>query len=370
MQVDVQVDVISERRAARRAALVVCAIFAVIAANVYAETDAQTAAVSDSPVTVFGFGEFGYLSNDDVDPNGFVIGQAVGHLSASLAERISLFSEATVSARDKEYKIELERLFVRYDHSDAAKFSIGRFHTPLGYWNAAYHHGAWLQTAAARPFVIKFGSQVIPIHFVGLVFEGNVPSGDWSIGYAAGVGNGRSDPISRAGDAGDINSRRAWFAGVRASSFGGIRIGATVYSDVASPEAGPEVDETIISGYAVYDKGPIEIIGEYHHLDHESRTGPEQDTSNGYYLQFGYRFPSRYPLTPYARYEEVDVGDDDPLLQGRGLDQNAKVIGLRYDLAATVALTGEFRREEFADSGDAENVFFIQLSFVVGGGTH
>jgi hypothetical protein len=58
---------------------------------------------------------------------------------------------------------------VRYDFSDQFKISAGRFHTPIGYWNTAFHHGSWLQTSVARPEMIKFGSRFIPTHFVGLI---------------------------------------------------------------------------------------------------------------------------------------------------------------------------------------------------------
>jgi len=37
-------------------------------------------------------------------------------------------------------------LLIRYDYNDFFKLSFGRYHTPINYWNTAFHHGLWLQT--------------------------------------------------------------------------------------------------------------------------------------------------------------------------------------------------------------------------------
>lgn len=331
-------------------------------------TAAQTLDLGEREVNLFGFGDFNYVE-DEGDDGGFVIGQLVGHLSAGLGERFNLFSEISATARDDEYNLEVERLFVRYEHSDLLKASVGRFHTPLGYWNTAYHHGTWLHTSVRRPDVIKFGSRVIPVHFVGLMAEGRLHFEDWGFKYQAGFGNGRHENIARAGDAGDVNSERAWLLAASAQSYAlHVKFGVSVYSDKVSPDFLTEdVDEIITSAYFVFDSERIEAILEYHHLDHELDNGPGNDTSRGYYAQVGYRVPTTARLTPYARVEQVDIGNEDPLLGGLGIDYDATVIGVRYDVASTVALKGEYRREEFADNGKQDNNFQIQLSFTVGG---
>jgi len=331
-------------------------------------TAAQTLNLADREISLLGFGDLNYLE-DEGDPGGFVMGQVVGMVSASMADRFDFFSEITATARDDEYKLEVERLFVRYEYSDLFKAAVGRFHTPLGYWNTAYHHGTWLQTSVKRPDAIKFGSRVIPIHFVGAMAEGRVPVDDWSFKYQVGVGNGRHENIARAGDAGDINSDRAWLISVSGSSIAlPVKFGASIYGDrVSANFLTEDVDEIIVSAYFVWDGDRIEAIAEYHHLDHQLEKGPGEDTSFGYYAQVGYRLPIQTPLTPYARLEKVDIGNEDPLLDGLGLDYEAIVLGVRYDVAPTVALKGEYRREEFDDNGKQDNNFQIQLSFVVGG---
>lgn len=329
---------------------------------------AQTINLQDHEINLLGFGDLDYVQEQG-DPGGFYIGQFVGHLSAGLSERFSLFSEVSATASDDGYNLEVERLFVRYDHSDLLKVSVGRFHTPLGFWNTAYHHGAWLQTSTKRPQIIKFGSEIIPIHYVGLITEGWVPVRDWNVKYQVGIGNGRYANIARAGDAGDINSNRAWLVSLSAKSLSlPIRVGASIYGDRVSPSFTTDVDETILSGYLVWMGDRIQGIAEFHHLHHESDTGPEHDTSEGFYVQASYRLPIVERVTPYARIEDTDIGPNDPLLSGLGLDYHASVLGVRYDVAPNVALKGEYRREEFADDGKQDNNYQLQIAFTVGGG--
>jgi len=63
---------------------------------------------------------------------------------------------------------DLERLQRRYTFGEAGH-RLGRpLHTPLGYWNTAFHHGQQLQTSVLRPQMIDFEDHggVIPAHTV------------------------------------------------------------------------------------------------------------------------------------------------------------------------------------------------------------
>ena len=86
---------------------------------------------------------------------------------------------------------EVERLVVRYDANDRFKVSFGRYHTPINYWNTAFHHGQWLQTTISRPEMTQFGGSFIPVHFIGTLVEGEVPAGGLNLNYNGGIGNGR-----------------------------------------------------------------------------------------------------------------------------------------------------------------------------------
>ena len=156
-------------------------------------------APDDPRIRALGFGDFNYLVTEldrSDQKEGFRMGQMVGHVIADLDERFTFFGEVSLTAKDDEYSIEVERANVRFDFADEFKISAGRFHTPVGYWNTAFHHGSWLQTSVARPEMIKFGSRFIPTHFVGLIAEGGLPTSPLGLGYSVGIGNGRASKSS------------------------------------------------------------------------------------------------------------------------------------------------------------------------------
>src|SRR5438046_5863315 len=157
-----------------------------------------------------GFGDVDFSATDQPGAtSGFNLGQLDLHMSSPLSRKVSYFGEMTFNAQPTGYTVEVERSIIRYDYNDYFKISFGRYHTPIGYWNTAFHHGAWLQTTISRPDMVRIGGTFIPVHFVGVLAEGNIPSGGAGLSYNAGVGNGRGAIISRPGDGGDNNNNRA-----------------------------------------------------------------------------------------------------------------------------------------------------------------
>lgn len=317
---------------------------------------------------IMGFGDISYISRDGNNNDGFVIGQAVAHLSAYLGGSLGIFSEISATGRDSEYSMEVERLIVKYDFSDQLKVSAGRYHTPIGYWNSAFHHGSWLQTTTSRPEMVKFGSKLLPIHFVGLLAEGSLPGNQVGLSYKVGLGNGRHANIGRAGDAGDINGDKAWIAQVQIAPQGshGLAAGIGYYSDEVTPGDRPPIKEGTISAFAAWTRESPEIIIEYMLSDHESLL---DSTNSGdvsaWYAQFAYRLKGDRSLwKPYARLEDTDVDSTDPLLFDQALDYDARILGVRWDFNPHAALKFEYRNEEF-DNGGREDNFRVQLSFVL-----
>lgn len=317
---------------------------------------------------VMGFADVNYISADGEDSDGFAIGQAVAHLSAYLGDSLSAFGEFSATARDSEYVFEVERLIVKYDFSDAFSVSAGRYHTPIGYWNSAFHHGAWLQTPTSRPEVMKFGSQIVPIHFVGVLLEGSIPSNDLGLEYKAGFGNGRHENIARGGDAGDVNSDRAWMLQFlsRPRGISGLDVGVNFYTDRISLPATPEIEERTFSAYAAWSNESPEIIVEYLHSEHDlvadSSVSGDVDA---WYAQLAYRLSGRHRAwKPYARIERTRVDDSDPLLGAEGLDYDGGILGVRWDFNPHAALKVEYRNEEFDNAG-RENNFRLQLAIVL-----
>jgi hypothetical protein len=321
--------------------------------------------LTDPSVQAFLFGDVMYSATDRDRPEGFKLGQTVVHGNAILSDRVVFFGELSVTGRDTGYSLEVERAILRYEFNDAIKISAGRYHTPISYWNTAFHHGLWLQGSVARPESVRFGSRFIPIHFVGATAEGRIP--DSPVTYVVGVGNGRAENIARAGDAGDTNGSRAVLASasVQPSGLLGARLGGSLYLDDVPTDSGIDTDERILSAHAVWDRGALDIIGEYIRVRHDPGGVSLATSSDAVFLHAGVRLPGRMSVvTPYVRWERMDIADGDAVFTGVVADYDALLGGVRYDFSELAAIKIEYRNEKF-DSGEALGSIFIQASFAI-----
>lgn len=314
----------------------------------------------------FLFGDVVYLAREHAASDGFFIGQLVAHGNVRLSERLSFFSEASATARQDAYAFEIERAILRYDIADQLKLSVGRYHTPISYWNTAFHHGLWLQTSVARPEIIRVGGVFLPVHFVGAVAEGTLGADAVAFSYEAGIGNGRGVNIARAGDAGDVNRNRALsFAARLRPGDVGLQLGGALYLDKIGVNS-PRFDERIATAHLVWDRGAPEVMLEYAAVRHEADGTPTATyDSHGWYAHFGYRLPGKLsPVKPYVRGERVDKDEADPVFALTVPDYRALIAGLRFDFEDLAALKAEYRREKFGGA-DAVNSLFLQVAFAI-----
>jgi len=86
---------------------------------------------------------------------------------------------------------EIERIQLGWMVGDS-KIWLGRFHNPVGYWNAQFHHGSYLETSISRPSIVEFEDDngLLPIHLTGLLIEGVIEHDKQGLGYALAVGAG------------------------------------------------------------------------------------------------------------------------------------------------------------------------------------
>jgi hypothetical protein len=285
---------------------------------------------------------------------GFQEGQFALHFSSALSQRVSFFGELSFTARPDAgtgtpaapgFNAEVERAAIRFSQSDYLKVSFGRYHTPINYWNTAFHHGQWLQTTISRPEMTQFGGSFIPVHFVGTLVEGVVPGKGLNLNYNLGLGNGRSTAISRSGDFGDINGHRAWLANVfmRPDKLYALQVGGSVYRDEISPATGLASREWIQAGHVVWHSEKPELIAEFANVTHTPVGGTGvSSNSQAFYAQAGYRLPGEKTWKPYYRFEHLHVPRSDAIF--RALPSFfGSTTGLRYDLTTFAALKLEYR---------------------------
>jgi len=347
----------------------------ILVAVLLAATEVGAAATQDGrprypSLKLGGFFDFNFFAAEEDDAlggsrSGFKEGQFVLHFVSEISERFDFFAETSLSARrGKEFKAELERGIIKYSYSDALKVSFGRYHTPINWWNDAFHHGQWLQTTVARPEMTRFGSEFIPVHFVGGMVQGNIPSGLHNLSYTVGLGNGRNDPISGGGDAGDVNNSRAAFVKLAAKPdyVYGLEVGAAYYVDKITAGLSEEFDEWVGSLYVVLHRETPEVIVEYAHIDREGRDSGSSFTGNAYYVQVAYRLPHwQSRLKPYARYETINVPAGEPVFFTQ-MDRAGYLVGMRLDFSAPVAVKLEYRHQRTNEDSYVDGVY-AQVAF-------
>ena len=316
-----------------------------------------------------GFGDVDFSATDQKGTtSGFNLGQLDLHLASALSRKVTYFGEMTFNAQPTGYTVEVERSIIRYDYNDFFKLSFGRYHTPIGYWNTAFHHGAWLQTTISRPDMVRIGGTFIPVHFVGFLAEGNIPSGGAGLSYSAGVGNGRGSIISRPGDAGDNNNNRAWVANLysRPVRLYGLQVGISVYRDkltlpVVTP-TGNEFREWISAAHIAWTKENPEFLAEFANVNHKNILTNAITNNQAYYVQIGYRLPwFEKTLKPYYRFEHTHTPLSEQVFTNQDLVES--ILGLRYDITNYASFKSEYRNTKRLLTEPRVNGVFFQTDF-------
>lgn len=335
----------------------------------YGQTSVRADGQGSYPsLRIVGFSDFDFFASDeqiDGATSGFHEGQFVLHFASALSSRFSFFAETSFTAARSEFKTEVERSILKFVANDALKLSAGRYHTPINWWNTAYHHGQWLQTTVGRPEMIRFGGVFMPVHFVGIQAEGTAPLGALNVLYGAGAGNGRSSNPARGGDADDVNNNKAWIVnlGLRPDRFYSLQVGGAFYRDRIRLDGQPEERESIASGYVVWMRENPELLGEFAFVRHENaETGTHED-NQAWYVQAAYRLPLwQSRVKPYGRYERLDISISDAVFLDLIASQEIWTFGLRQDVSDFVALKEEYRLVQAKGVEDVNAIFF-QASF-------
>ena len=286
------------------------------------------------------------------DKNAFALGQLDLFLTSRLSDNFDVLGELVLeSGEDNAFGFEIERLLLQYRSSEYLTLGVGRYHSTIGYYNTAYHHGTWFQTATSRPFLFAFEDEggILPIHNVGLTATGAIPSGRLGLHYVAEVGNGRpysrgKEPVSNVTDNNNGKSiNLGLFA--RPEWVPGLQIGASVYHDRLTPEGLPHISQTIFAGHAVYTTPQFEWLNEGILMRHDPR-GQSSIYTVGFYTQIAKQFGK---FRPYARYQYLNVPTRDPLFGAEVGRRNGPSLGVRYDLSEFVALKAQYERIDRRD---------------------
>jgi hypothetical protein len=308
--------------------------------------------------------------------NAFQAGEFDLFISSRISEHLSFLAEVVLGPDNiNVFGLDIERYQLTYRKNAWFSASAGRFHTSLGYYNTAYHHGNWFSTAEGRPIMYLFEDSggILPMHMVGLSFTGEVPHTEFlHLNWVAEVGNGNdSNPaIGPGGNAvqnfySDRNYKATNVAAfIRPGVVQGLQIGGSWYHDGLNPSQAQsplpiaEVKQNIESAYVVYLASQWEFMNEAVLLSNRIAGTSDPFRSRMAYTQVARRFGI---YQPYFRYQYVNDALHDPLnfLQGKYYGPS---IGTRFDFFTYAALKLQFNH--LHQSGQlAGNGFNTQLAF-------
>jgi hypothetical protein len=324
-----------------------------------------------------GFGDVTFHGDTQKgDTTSFTLGQLNLFVTSDISEKFKFLSEIVfesgpdniyghVRGPNNVFGVDIERMLVQYSYNDYFNISAGRFHTAIGYYNTAYHHSTWLQTATGRPLLFEFEDRggILPDHTVGVSASGQIPSGKLGLHYVAEVGNGREsrspfteEPVQNVLDEQNHKAYNlALFA--RPESIRGLQAGFSVYRDLLIPGGLPPVNETILAAHAVYIRPSFEWLNEAVVVRHTPE-GQRLFETPGFYTQISKRFGS---YRPYFRYQYSNSSDHEPIFPDVGRRQGPSV-GLRYDASEFVALKLQYDYTSIRNQ-EAINALALQLGF-------
>jgi hypothetical protein len=317
-----------------------------------------------------GFADFNYGFSLDgknlngLDTKGFRLGQYSFFISSQLSDRISFIGES-VFEFDDGFHVDVERVLLKYEATDYLNIIAGKHHTPIGYWNTAYHHGNAIQPTIWRPYMFRFEDEggIFPIHSLGVLLTAENLTA-LGLGYGFMISNGLGSNAVL-----DNDNYKAITASVQIKPLEGLTLQGSAYFDRLSKgvatlrtnangeiiQLPDEMAYRIYSGTVLYFNGPFEFIGEYASVANtlESLT----TNTSGMYVYAGYKFGD---LVLYGRFDRLAYSPDEMYFQKN--DLTSIVIGARYSLGPFTVLKLEYQNLNRQTTG-ISNGITAQVAF-------
>jgi hypothetical protein len=321
--------------------------------------------VSRTALNIRGFGDFGfYGGNQKGQTSSFSLGQMNLFITSNLSERVRFLTELVFEVhQNNAFEADLERMLLEGSLSDYFKLSGGRYHTAIGYYNTAYHHSTWFQTATERPYIFAYEDEggILPIHMVGAQASGLIPSGKLGLHYIVEAGNGRtSSPVAEpVQNYVDENGHKAVNVAIfaRPDAVPGLQTGLSIYRDVLSVPNLPKVNETITDAYAVLIRPRFEWLNEALMIRHSAQGDHVYETP-AFYSQISQRFGA---YRPYLRYQYINASSREPVFPQVGL-RTGPSVGIRFEATESVALKLQYDYTILRRQGIIDGKSCVQLS--------
>lgn len=339
------------------------------------------------------FGAFADIRYDGDSANGsrnaFALGQFDLYATQKIDDKTRVFVEYVFEDPGDGFVVDLERLSITRTINPHFSIGAGRFHTPIGYWNTAYHHGALIQDTVSRPSFLDFedgAGAILPMHVVGLMAMGQFDAGGGKLHYDLAVANGSSINTDPAGfppeidvnNSSDPNEQKSVMLHLsyffpqlpmRLGVFGmtnTIAESGDIANGAVTAFGSSLVKQTLYGFDARYATSRFDALGEFYFFSNDDKVGGTgSHDASAYFVQFGYRVTDK--LKPIYRYESVDFTAADTYFQYLGTAEGTRhVVGLRYDIDDSNALKLEInRRQPTAPGASDETGYSLQWAFLM-----
>ena len=247
---------------------------------------------------------------------------------------------------------------------------LGKYHTPVNYWNDVYFHARLFFPTIDRPSMFKYW---IPVHTTGLRFQGqNI--GKYNFGYDVLFGGGMSSE-----DVFELFNENSVTAAVHWKPIDGMRVGISGYmtsmSDASNmaahshgdmhmenPYDGP-LDFRMMNASFAYFGDKWEVLNEFSYNNtYTDSLGHAHNFSN--YLYLGRRFKEKNVI--YASNDIVMADHDD--LHTYEMSFFKYAIGYKFEYSPQLNLKAqiEYYDNQMGHHDAKENKFEIKVQLSYG----
>lgn len=275
-------------------------------------------------LNLFGDVQFGAASTNEGslssgDP-AFAVGVFDMLFTANLEKSISTTAEFSATYEPNSPMAELERLQLRWKPSKYFFIEMGRFHTDIGYWNVAYHHGKYLQLSVDRPRSIALHGGLLPAHWMGIQAGTSIDVGSGSVNFVVSGGTAR-EKIGSAGHGLHGSNFTAANAVHGKIDFAGflhrdLHVGVSAVYDRIPGEAAfvrpglpdQSIDEKVANAYIALPAAPVIFIAEAYGIEHTLNSSAHPENVGSKWRTFGAFAMMGYQIgrfTPYLRGEYI-----------------------------------------------------------------
>jgi len=300
---------------------------------------------------------YSYTSQDAPEKQrGFLMNNFDLYFNPQISSRDRVIVELLYETNNGAYVTDVERMQIGHSFGDFLFLWAGRFHTPYGYWNTEFHHGAQLQTSVMRPKFVNFEDDggILPAHSVGLWATGILGQ----LQYDFYVANGSKIDLSAtpaAGSPGELNpnimsdDNNGPLIGFNVSQKfkdDTLRLGLHGYTQGVSVYDGDaktaRAQSMMFGGFAVLDNGKFESITEYYSFSDKNEFAADRGSYSSWagFTQLAY---NRKKYSYFARYERsvLDQNDYYFINQRSGRSYSRLAGGVKYNLSPDICIKFE-----------------------------